>query len=383
VARRVDKLTVNFTLCPYCHSKGIFGPRRTAQTPVLPTWHAWYGLSRRWPWVGPPGWGTHMLSSCCQFLGCLSPFVLVALVLSALSLGSCHEVCIPGRSDPGRYTVDTVKRVGPAEQSGVTLVTQLTLSKAGVLYKALQAWGGYSSIVLYAYDAKEAGAARAFRCEKCTVTLVRGGTRKQAYPINLLRQVALDAAHTELVFTLDTDFIPSAGIYDAIQQHLPKPLIGMALVVPAFEFLVDPAGQVPKFTDLRGLLDARKVSVFQSRNGSYHRDTNHDLWLRSENMYCLNSTRSKYEPYVIVNRTNARFPGYDVTYVDRGMNKMSWIRALRSAKFRFCVLPGVFMVHRWEPHPKYRRYSRKYTDQVTDSRPTNSTCAAGRSQGVV
>ena len=274
--------------------------------------------------------------------------------------------------------METVKDAGQASSGGgVTLITQLTLSKAGVLSKALQAWGGYSSVVLYAYDAKEAGAARAFRCDKCTVTLVQGGTRKQAYPINLLRQVALDAARTELVFTLDTDFIPSAGIYDVIQQHLPKPLIGKALVVPAFEFLVSPSGGMPKFSDMRALLDARKVSVFQSRNGSYHSDTKTDLWLRSNRMYCLNSTKTAYEPYVIVNRTSARFPNYDVTYVDRGMNKISWIRALRSAKFQFCVLPEVFMIHRWEPHPKYRRFSRKYGDQVTDSRPSNSTCAAG------
>ena len=268
---------------------------------------------------------------------------------SFLSSSSCATVCIPGRSDPGCYSVEKVHDAAPLENS-VTLITQLTLSKSSVLTNALRVWGGSSSVVFYAYDAKEAVAVREFRCVKCIVTLVQGGTRKQPFPINLLRQVALDAARTELVFTLDTDFIPSSGIHEAIQQHLSMPLIGKALVVPAFEFRVNHTAGQPRFSGLKALLDGRELSVFHSKFGG-HKDTKTDLWIRSDKPYCLNRTSGAYEPYVIVNRTNPGFPSYDVKYVNRGMNKIIWIRALKRAKYRFCVLPHVFLIHVWERRP--------------------------------
>lgn len=260
-------------------------------------------------------------------------------------------MCIPGRSDPGCYSVEEVKvnDAAPPEHS-VTLITQLTLSKASVLTEALRVWSGFSSVVFYAYDASEALAVREFRCDKCIVTLVQGGTRKQPFPINLLRQVALVAARTELVFTLDTDFIPSAGIYEAIQQQVSLPLVGKALVVPAFEFRVNYTAGPPRFSELKALLKARKLSVFHSKFGG-HRDTRSDLWLEVDKPYCLNRTFGAYEPYVIVNTSNPGFPSYDVKYVNRGMNKIIWIRALKRTKFQFCVLPHVFLIHIWERRP--------------------------------
>lgn len=284
------------------------------------------------------------------------PFLFV-FALSILSSASCETVCIPGRNDPGCYSVEKVHDAAPPENS-VTLITQLTLSKASVLTEALRVWGGYSSAVFYAYDAKEALAVREFRCDKCIVTLVQGGTRKQPFPINLLRQVALDAARTELVFTLDTDFIPSADIHEAIQQHLSSPLVGRALVVPAFEFRVNYTAVQPRFSELKALIDTHTLSVFHSKFGG-HRDTKSDLWLEVDEPYCLNHTSGAYEPYVIVNRTNSGFPSYDVKYVNRGMNKIIWIRALKRAKFRFCVLPHVFLIHVWERRPHHLRGMRK------------------------
>jgi Glycosyl-transferase for dystroglycan len=297
------------------------------------------------------------------------------------SRAACDVACIPGRSDPGVYTFETVKggELQPYADD-VTLVTQLTLSKANVLAKALTFWTSFSSVVFYVYDANEAGAARDFSCDKCTVTVVQGGTRKQAYPINMLRQIALEMARTELVFTLDTDFFPSAGIVDVIQQHLPRRLIGKVLVVPAFEFRVNYTGRAPRFTDMRGLLDGRKVAVFHSKFGG-HKDTKSDLWLKSKNMYCLNTTKGSYEPYVIVNRTNAGFPSYNVAYVDRGMNKIMWIRALKRAKFRFCVLPEVFLIHTWELHPKHMPFKRKYGENenaLATTSANKSSCATAR-----
>ncbi len=39
------------------------------------------------------------------------------------------------------------------------------------------------------------------------------------YPVNTLRNVALDNAPTELVYLTDVDFVPSIGIHEALQRY--------------------------------------------------------------------------------------------------------------------------------------------------------------------
>ena len=107
----------------------------------------------------------------------------------------CHWESISGRSDPGCYTVATLVRPAAAVQ-GITLVTQTTHGKAGHLTRALAAWGGPESIAFYAYTPDELAFFMNYTCSNCTITVVYGGLRIQAYPINLLRNVALKAAQT-------------------------------------------------------------------------------------------------------------------------------------------------------------------------------------------
>ena len=47
-----------------------------------------------------------------------------------------------------------------------------------------------------------------------------------------------------------------------------------------------------------------------------------DAWLQTRTSYCLFCSGPRFEPYVVVNKTEPGFPLFDEQYVDRGMNKM-------------------------------------------------------------
>lgn len=68
------------------------------------------------------------------------------------------------------------------------------------------------------------------------------------YPINLLRNKALDAARTRFVLQIDADFVPCPDIETRLRYHLSESArrtsIDMqrtAFVLPAFEFIEAPS----------------------------------------------------------------------------------------------------------------------------------------------
>ncbi len=263
----------------------------------------------------------------------------------------CEQACIPGRTDPGCYTVEVVTRL-PRLSTGFTLVTQTSLIKLPHLEHALRTWDGYVSLALYAYDDEEREAFLGYTCANCSVTVVHGGRRGQPYPINLLRNIALQNAPTELIFTLDTDFLPSPGMYEHLLSTVPTLVEGTVFVVPAFE-LTEHLPVPSSYAALTAAVSNGTVRAFHCKRGVFHKDTQIDTWLNSNSSYCLSKTRRTYEPYIVANKTNPGFPAYNVSYVNRGMNKISWIVSLKQQQFRFCVLPHVYVIHEWEKRARY------------------------------
>ncbi|ETO12072.1 hypothetical protein RFI_25304 [Reticulomyxa filosa] len=87
-----------------------------------------------------------------------------------------------------------------------------------------------------------------FEWEKNNVYVQKGkGAVQVMYPVNTLRNLALRYAHSDFVFLLDADFVPSADLHDHVLQNYrlyfdimrynPSPLDQFALVVPAWEVL--------------------------------------------------------------------------------------------------------------------------------------------------
>ena len=178
-----------------------------------------------------------------------------------------------------------------ASVKGITLVTQTTRNKVRHLERALETWGGPVSVAFYAYDAEQLAFFSSYSCADCTISVVYGGLLQQAYPINLLRNVALVAAATNLAFVFDTDFLPSPGLHDALAAHVAD-VSGanrMAWVVPAFE--IKQRGQdVPTdFSALRAAFKTGALDIFHGHRGGHH-NTQVPRWLNTSEMYCLTRT---------------------------------------------------------------------------------------------
>lgn len=179
------------------------------------------------------------------------------------------------------------------------------------------------------------------------------------YPVNTLRNVALDGAPSDLAFLLDVDFIPSKGLWSALNDS-PEIIEALcspgkeppcALVVPAYEVRQDEPGnsqgypcELPRdFTELEAC--GSHASAFHVRHFPQgHRATDFQRW----RAYAQNDGSTPlvyevryeeyFEPYAIISRSRA--PQFDERFRGYGLNKCSFYRHCNALGFRFQVLAG-------------------------------------------
>ncbi|KAL8614335.1 Xylosyl- and glucuronyltransferase large1 [Nucella lapillus] len=130
-----------------------------------------------------------------------------------------------------------------AQEDDVMLVAQLSMDRLQMLEMICRHWEGPISIALYMSDAE---AQQFLRYALGSETLM---SRKnigyhivyrdgQFYPVNYLRNTALDQVRTPYMFLSDIDFLPMYGLYQYLKKAATMMDIGndkKALVVPAFE----------------------------------------------------------------------------------------------------------------------------------------------------
>lgn len=165
--------------------------------------------------------------------------------------------------------------------------------------------------------------------------------RPEQYPVNVLRNMALDAVQTSHVLVVDVDFVPSATLDKTVHSVLLEQCnqrsssVGFnatinekeAVVVPAFQRLLSPPCTTDKdckrhlrldssfiphsFDDLQRCHKAKDCIVFQNDvNWPGHSSTRSNEWLdrnwydesnetrRIRSINCFDSLR--YEPYVVI-----------------------------------------------------------------------------------
>ena len=238
----------------------------------------------------------------------------------------------------------------------------------------------------------------------------------ELYPVNVMRNIGLDAVETSHVLMADVDFVPSDHLQETIRSALLLLLTQHsdnhddnhdddhdkhALVVPVFERLpstppcttnencLQPLLQnssfIPHdFAQLTTCLKDEDCIVFQSNNNpAGHSSTRSGEWLQKKwyqeddndnnnnnktktkklrTLDCFDTAR--YEPYVVLRwcPTDPRQPQqqrrpvapyYDERFHGYGKNKIELVQHLRLMGYRFSVLPeGGFMVH--SPHVESR-----------------------------
>uniref|UniRef100_F1KY88 Glycosyltransferase-like protein n=2 Tax=Ascaris suum TaxID=6253 RepID=F1KY88_ASCSU len=241
-----------------------------------------------------------------------------------------------------------------SDDADVTLTTQLSMDRFVLFESLLAFWTGPVSAAIYLSDSELTqlmqylADTKVFR-NRTDIALHAVFKEGVHFPINYLRNVALNATNTPFVFLADVDFLPMPGLYELIRKRLSSglPLKGKAFVVPAFESKGYRSSVVPASkAELLVMLDTGQVQIFRQDVWIQgHASTDYDRWRTTQTEYSV-AWRTDYEPYVVVARNET--PPYDNRFVGFGWNKVSHIMSLNAAGFDFIVLPDVFIVH--QPH---------------------------------
>ncbi|KAM7540657.1 hypothetical protein Aperf_G00000030884 [Anoplocephala perfoliata] len=236
----------------------------------------------------------------------------------------------------------------------VTLVSQLTLDRLHRLEEIAAYWEGPMSLAVYVSDRE--GAILAEYLESSTILFSRKNICIHLvfqegiyYPINALRNVAIQYAETKYVFILDFDFIPSPGLYENFQNVLStadKSTKNVAYIVPAFETFNSQLDFPSTKEDLlqriaSGVVKPFRIDVWQAG----HWATNYSRWYTSDSAYEV-QWDADFEPYILIRREYGQF---DENFVGFGWNKVSFFMLLDALNFKFVVLPDAFIIHL--PHP--------------------------------
>ena len=169
------------------------------------------------------------------------------------------------------------------------------------------------------------------------------------YPINHLRNVALQRSNSDVVLLLDVDFRLNREFSEVIHKHyaeLHETCMSQnaAFVLPSFE-----SEQGHAITDSLAVMKAGghanpfRMDIY--KKGVFA--TDYSRWLKTApGTHFQVAHQEGWEPYVMVARE--RVPLYDNRFVGYGYNKVQHILHLKHLGFSFHTLGGAFVIA--EPH---------------------------------
>ncbi|GMS92908.1 hypothetical protein PENTCL1PPCAC_15083, partial [Pristionchus entomophagus] len=250
----------------------------------------------------------------------------------------------------------------PANGDAITLVTQFTVDRFEDFKKLLELWAGPVSAAIYCTDAELT------QIEKFMQASNIGRGRKNValhavfktgnyYPINYLRNVALNASTTDLSYLTYVDFIPSKGIYRDLLSCVKNGINNTALVVPSFEMSPSEVVQMPRTKEeLNRQWEKGKVrndhikggcSIFYIFHqifpaGNSYNGTDYDKWKNFESQFEIQWNYS-HESFVVTTRQIDRL--YDERLVGYGWSNVAQLQSLHAEGYRFKMAPSIFTVH--------------------------------------
>lgn len=232
----------------------------------------------------------------------------------------------------------------------VTLVAQLSIDRLQMLESICKHWEGPISLALYISDGE------AQQCLEYALNSEVLTSRKnvgyhivykdgQFYPVNYLRNVALQQVQTEYVFLSDVDFLPMHGLYGNLRKQVVNQDMAntkKALVVPAFETLRYRLNFPKSKTEVIRQLDMGTLFTFRYHVWQKgHAPTNFAKWRTATTPYTI-QWEPDFEPYIVVKKD---CPRYDTRFIGFGWNKVSQIMEVDAQGYEFIVLPNAFIIH--------------------------------------
>eukprot|EP01125_Pyxidicula_operculata_P022799 TRINITY_DN9581_c0_g1_i1.p1 TRINITY_DN9581_c0_g1~~TRINITY_DN9581_c0_g1_i1.p1 ORF type:complete len:354 (+),score=35.09 TRINITY_DN9581_c0_g1_i1:65-1126(+) len=289
-------------------------------------------------------------------------------IVSKVSVGTSCQVshqCLWGRKG---------FLYGYPKNKGITLVTHGTVDKIPNLRYTLKLWDGPVAICFYftRSDFLNNKYSEIIALEEEFPNRFKFAvySSKESYPINIIRNRALQLVETDLTFLIDIDFVPDPGLYNFLtqnQQIYRKPNKSI-YVVPAFAFTPEKAKKnitYPKdqidygaqILNVPGIPLTKEDLIKGVEYGSVTWEqwraaqaaTNFNLWKTTNEMYSVKHTEF-YEPYIV--SAVVEVPFFDERYIAYGDDKNQFHRHLDFLGFKYNVLPNHFLLHiPHESHP--------------------------------
>jgi hypothetical protein len=278
-------------------------------------------------------------------------------------------------------------------QVSMTLTTQLSLDRMWMMKYQCDRWPVPYPISIAVYLPHDDKRNESFvtdelqrlGCDlnRMTITLLKDRKDQlEDYPVNQLRNLALEAVQTSHAAYIDSDFMISRGLWKSLMQtalllvanNASRPV---AIVMPAFEYYsscssnrdsdqhalgacLDQEHLPETHDDMIALLDRpkqqrpRALVGFHTFDGSnrYHGSTNYLEWRKNgttESLKLPCIRRTSYEPYLAV-RMCRDLPRFPEVFQGWGWNKVVWIRLLwKKLGYELWQVPREFVIHL--PHP--------------------------------
>ena len=251
----------------------------------------------------------------------------------------------------------------------ISLAIQLDEERLWVMEHHCSAWNRQISLAVLSdrmkssisYDLKSMGC----RGNIILSTLEASKYERTEYPVNLLRNIAIQASTTSHIVFVDADFFMPKGIDEVLMARTIKEKLArdakQALVLPAFQLNYKCADgtsadqcrsqkleSMPKnIKDLHRGLDDGSVSMFDPKNPHGHDSTDYNKWRKQstssvEDISCINSER--YEPYLVVRRCED-MPPFPEAFTGYGWNKIALFLHLNRIAYKFARVGGAYLVH--------------------------------------
>jgi hypothetical protein len=284
------------------------------------------------------------------------------------------------------------------EQVSFTLVTQASLDRLWIMQHHCQRWPAPHPISIAVFLPPDSSQTEddiandldgRWGCDlsRMTVTVLKGTSPMDRYPVNMLRNLAIRSVSTSHFAYTDADFLISDGLYDDLMASAPivagDPLA--AIVMPAFVYISDcprlgsnnsesveclqrerlPHGK----EDLLRLWNKRRRALPKVRSGfhgtHFHGSTLYEEFKNQTDPLLLPCIRNYlYEPYLAV-RLCKDLPEFPEVFRGYGFNKNVWIMWLtRMLPYKLWQSPQGFVFH--IPHQVSESWRRvKNADPVT------------------
>nr|CAB3224894.1 beta-1,4-glucuronyltransferase 1-like [Phallusia mammillata] len=178
-----------------------------------------------------------------------------------------------------------------------------------------------------------------------------------SYPVNLIRNIAMDGARTRFVLNSDVTFLPSKGACNELKEFLNTQFSDFetfdtppkrAFVLPVYEIDAKLGLDSTSLTkqQLLSLWSRQKARPYlESACQDCHKNTDHSRWQeqKAQNAVYLVQWSHPYEPYFVAMRE--ALPRFDERFESRGHDRLSQTCEMFMSDWEFYVLGTSFLVH--------------------------------------